>query len=380
MTADCPVLPAPDHDRSVAGPRIARSPWWSGPAFVALLVAVLAVPADAATPVIVTQAELTDVVEDVPVTGTVTSPRVASLSTEVAGLVQAILVDSGDHVRAGDTVVEIDRALARLRLDAARAATEQAREELADARRRLDDAERLVESRGIPQTEIFSRRSEVRADGATLRLREAEQALEQQRLARHTLKAPFDGVISRKLVEAGEWIAPGDEVVELVADAGLRVELRIPQAFFPRIDETARVDLRFDALPDRPVAMRLGEVVPVSDPTARTFILRAYPEADNLPLTPGMSASGTLRLATSRRGLTLTRDALLRHPDGRTTVWVIDEDGGDGTSVVERRVETGLAFDGRVVIEEGVTADMRVVVEGNESLRQGQAVSIKGER
>jgi membrane fusion protein, multidrug efflux system len=367
----------PDHRPQAS--RTALSPGRSGLLTVLLLGALVATPGWSATPVVVTRAEMADVIERVPVTGTVVAPRVARLSTEVAGLVERVMVDSGDRVRAGDTVVEIDHALARLRLDAATAATEQAREELADARRRLADAERLVESRGIPQTEIRSRESEARADGATLRLREAEQALERQRLERHAIKAPFDGVISRKLVESGEWIAPGDEMVELVADSDLRVELRVPQAFFPRIDATTRIDLRFDALPDREVAMRLGEIVPVSDPTARTFVLRAYLDEADLPLTPGMSASGMLRLATSRRGLTLTRDALLRHPDGRTTVWVIDE-GGDGTSVVERLVRPGLAFDGRVVIEEGVTADMRVVVEGNEALLQGQTVSIAGSR
>ena len=87
--------------------------------------------------------------------------------------------------------------LARLALDGASAATELAREELADARRRLADAERLVKSRGIPETEVEARRSEVRADSATLKLREAEQQREQQQQPRQ----PPQQLAARELVE-----------------------------------------------------------------------------------------------------------------------------------------------------------------------------------
>jgi multidrug efflux pump subunit AcrA (membrane-fusion protein) len=58
---------------------------------------------------------------------------------------------------------------------------------------------------------------------------------------------------------------------------------------------------------------------------------------------------------------------------------VVEGDGSTAT-VRERRVETGLAFDGRVAISSGLDAGTRVVVEGNESLQQGQQVSIRGER
>jgi RND family efflux transporter MFP subunit len=261
----------------------------------------------------------------------------------------------------------------------AAAAVELAREELADARRRLTDAERLVKSRGIPETEVEARRSEVRADAATLRLRETELQREQERLRRYTLAAPFAGVISRKLSETGEWVDPGDQVLELVADRGLRVDFPVPQRYFPRLDAATRVVVRFDSLAAQPVMARVGEVIPVSDPSARTFLVRVYPERPDLPLTPGMSASGTLALATGEQALVVSRDALLRHPDGRTTVWIVDGDG-EQASVSERQVRTGLAFNGQVVVHSGLDAGQRVVVEGNEALQQGQRVAVRAER
>lgn len=341
--------------------------------------AVGAAAAPTAPPVVIASTERRAVFEEVPISGTVSSPRVTQLSPEVAGLVQEVLVDAGDRVEAGAPLVRLDGTLAGLALEAAEAATAQASEELADARRRLADAERLVKSRGIAETELKTRRSEVRADAATLRLRQAEQRREAERLRRYELEAPFAGVISRKLTEAGEWVAPGDEVLELIADTGLRIDFRVPQGLFPRIRGDEGIEIRLDALPDRRLAARIGEIVPISDPSARTFLVRVYPQDENLPMTPGMSASATLRLGTGEQGVVVARDALLRHPDGRITVWVVQDQGSDIT-VSERQVQTGLSFDGRVVIHSGLEPDVRVVVEGNEALQQGQRVSVREAR
>jgi RND family efflux transporter MFP subunit len=316
------------------------------------------------------------IVEQVPVSGTVTSPRVARLSPEVAGHVSEVLVDTGDRVEAGTLLLQLDGTLAGLDGEAAEAATAQAREELADARRRLADAERLAESRGVPATEVEARRSEVRADIAEVNRRVAEQRLAEERLARHALGAPFSGVISRKSTESGEWVTPGDEVLELVADTGLRVDFQVPQAYFPRISAGTPIELGLDALPGRPIATAVTAVIPVSDPSARTFGIRVDLGQAPLPLTPGMSASGLLALNDGDTGVVVSRDALLRHPDGRVTVWVVEDDG-HAVHVTERRVETGPSFDGLVVIRRGLEAGTRVVVEGNEALRQGQAVAIR---
>ncbi|WP_227817057.1 efflux RND transporter periplasmic adaptor subunit [Nitrogeniibacter aestuarii] len=348
---------------------------------LAVLTMVASTPARAAGPsVVVGESRQQPVVEEVRVSGSVISPQSSRLSPQVAGRVARLMVDIGSRVSAGDVILELDAALVRIEGDAARAAAAQAREILADAQRREADGRRLVKSRTITATSYEALQSEVRANAAALRLREAEQRAADERLKQHVLRAPFAGVISAKLTEVGEWITPGTAAVSLVADEQLSVDLQVPQRYFPRLDRDVPVELHLPALDDRAVEASITAIVPVSDADARSFRMRVTPVENGLPLTPGMSASATLRLGSGREGVLVSRDALLRHPDGRVTVWVLEGAQDGEVKVSERVVKTGLSFDGLVEIRDGLTAGERVVVEGNESLRNAQTVTVAGAR
>ena len=328
------------------------------------------------TPVIVAPVEQAEVIEEVPLTGTVTSSREAGLSTEISGLIDSIEVDIGDRVAAGDVILRLKSALEDLVLEARRAEVEQARRELADARRRLADAERLGRSNTVSVNEINSLKAEVSIDSAELTRLQAGEKRQQLRLRQHALRAPFAGVISARRVEQGEWVNPGTPVVDLVSLEQSWIEFQAPQWVYRRLDAVARLKVAFGASPGERFEARIVSVVPVSDRDSRTFLIRARLLDDAPWLMPGASASATLHLLDSDQGVVIDRNALTRYPDGRITVWVID-DSGEQTRVTERRVSTGLGFDGRISISEGLSPGERVVVNGNEGLREGQNVTIR---
>jgi len=290
-------------------------------------------------------------------------------------LVETLEVEVGDHVTAGDVLLQLDDEIEAHRLTAAIATTRQAEAELADARRRNKDAQRLIKQNTISKNEIQLREAEVRIDEAALQRQTAEMKMQQATVQRYRLKAPFSGVISERLTEIGEWIDPGKPVLTLVAIDKLRVDFRVPQEFFVAIDEKTEVTVNLDALADRTFAGKIETVVPVSDPSARTFLIHVVmPDAD-IKMTPGMSVHGTLRLSAGKRGVVLSRDALFRYPDGRVTVWTVSQNK-DEAVVSEKRVRLGNSFNGQVSILEGINAGDVVVVQGNESLQEGQRVRI----
>ncbi len=328
-----------------------------------------------ATPVTVGTADLAPIIEEVPLTGTITSPRVAQLSTSVGGLVEKVYVEAGDRVESGAPLLNLDPELEEIALRSAQAASREAEAELADARRRLSDARR-VKTLGITEQEVRTLQAEVNIKQAAVERLQADARRQAALLERHELIAPFTGVVSRKLTEAGEWVEPGTAVFELVATDELRVDFRVSQEYYPRIGDHSTVQVQLDAVPGQRFQGRISAVVPVSDRNARTFIIRVILEDAAPPMISGMSAKGTLLLATGERGVVVSRDALVRYPDGRITVWLIDDSQGQST-VTQRRVSTGLAFSGQVEITQGLEPGTRVVLQGNEILQNGQAVNIR---
>ncbi|MFN3210043.1 MAG: efflux RND transporter periplasmic adaptor subunit [Roseovarius sp.] len=326
--------------------------------------------------VFVQTVEEVDIRETIPLAGTVASARVSALSAEIAGKVTRVDVDSGSHVESGETLVELDSALVRLSERQAAAAVREAEAELTDAQRRFGIAERLAGQSTLSENELRARRTEVEVDTAVLERLQAEREVQAYRLARHAITAPFPGAVARRLTEVGAWVEPGTAVVELVDMQNLRIDVPVPQEHFQRLSEGTEVSVRFDAIPDQSFAARFQSLVPVSETTARTFLARVVLTGDAPSLMPGMSAQVTFRLPTGEQHAVIPRDGLVRYPDGRTVVWVVEEDG-DVATVAEREVELGLAFDGMFQVRSGLSAGERVVVVGNETLSPGQPVRFK---
>lgn len=331
----------------------------------------------AEAPKVVTEkAREMEILHQVPLSGTVTSARVSRLSTEVSGQVESMRVDLGDHVKADEVLLALDSEIGQWEHQASQALTEQLRAELSDARRRYEDAQRLRKQNSIPENEIQLRQAEVQIRAAALKRQQAEEKKQQARIERYLLRAPFDGVISDKLTEVGEWIAPGTPVLELVALDTLYADFAVPQQYYRLINENSQITLTLDALAQQQFEGRIERVVPVNNPDARTFMLRVLFKQPDTYITPGMSVDGLLQLSSRVRGVVVSRDAVLRYPDGRVTVWVVNEED-DGFRVSEQIVTTGHGFNGLVEIREGIDAGDRLVVEGNEALQAGQQVRIE---
>ena len=310
-------------------------------------------------------------------TGTVTAAQAARLSVATSGLVTAIHVDAGSKVQAGDLLLELDPELAQLQLDSARAQAEQASTALNDARRRLEEAQRLIPQRSIAESVVRDIEAEVASDEAALHQAEADAAYREGVLLRHQLRAPFAGVVSKKLTETGEWINPGQEVFGLVAVDDVRLDFPVSEDYLTEIRPDAPVTFSLSSDPGQSYPGRVAAIVPVTDPGARTFLLRVLAKNPEQHIFPGMSVRATLKLATGRRGLVVPRDAIIRFPDGRVVVWVVDS-GEGGPTAREQPVATGLAFDSLIEIREGLHSGAVVVTTGNETLQNGQRVIFPG--
>lgn len=334
-----------------------------------------------AVPVKVVRPVVAPIVEELPLTGSVTTRRLSRLSPEVAGLVARLHVDEGDEVRQGDALLELDRVLAEIDRDSIAAQVSEALAKLKEAVRKKDEAAQLVEKKHIPPTVYEAALAMVEMDTAALQRLKKELRRQEEIIERHTISAPFDGVITQKLVEQGEWVKIDTPLLKLTEIGWLRVDVPVPQFYFNHVRLGTPVSLAFDAYPGQRFPAEVTMKVPMSNETARTFPVRIDLDNSNRLIAPGMSARVLFQLAgdAAERALLLSRDAVVRKPDGSASIWVIRTDG-EGMKARQVAVRTGRAYRGNIEITAGdVAAGDRVVVRGNEILRPGQLVEIREE-
>lgn len=309
-------------------------------------------------------------------TGNVTAERDAQLSPRLDGLVAEVLVDAGDRVSAGDVLLRQDDTLAGFALQRAEAARAEARTQLEEAERLRDEQEVLARDGRIPASSFKSQQAEARLAEAALQRLDVEVAEARERLRRHALVAPFDGVVSRRRVDPGEWLGTGAAALDLIAIDRVRIDVQVPQRYIATLEVGSPAEVRLDAMPEQTLEGRVQALVPVSDPDARTFLVRVLADQPSASILPGLSAQVTLRTAAAREQLRIPRDAIMRFPDDTAVAWVVTP-SDDGEPIARRRPLTlGATLGDEVVVREGLRAGEQVVVRGNERLRDGQRVEV----
>lgn len=305
--------------------------------------------------------------------GTITARHAADLSARVDGLIARVLVDAGSTVARGAPLLHLDDTLARLELEQAEAALLEATAALAEARRLDKEARRLHEQQHISTTEMASREAAVNLAEAVHAAARARRNTAAELVARHALPAPFAGVVRRRLVEVGEWVTRGTPVLELVALEPLEVEVMVPQERYGTLAPDQQVTVHPDARPGITVPARIEAVVPVSDSQSRAFLVRLLVTRGIEGVLPGTSASVEFHAAGGEDVLEVPRDAVLRHPDGGYSLFVVEN------SVARRRNVVISANRGdNVAVASGLEADALVIVRGNQALRDGQPVTVAG--
>ncbi|WP_298852839.1 efflux RND transporter periplasmic adaptor subunit [uncultured Aquimonas sp.] len=365
-----------DHDAAAAphGRRATCLRRWMG----SVLAVLWAATASAQSPALVELAtvERSPLRETLSLPGSLRAVNDAQLSPRIEGLIAKLEVDAGAQVKAGAPLLRLDDRLARLEVEALEAESAAAVASRDEAQRRVDEAAPLVAQRSLPQTELAARRAALAEAEAAVNAIRARLAAQREHLDRHVLRAPFAGVVAARLVDIGEWVTPSSPVLQLVDLDALRLEVQVPQERFAEIDGNTRVEIEPDTAPGTRIAARIEARVPVSGGSgARTFLLQIVPSDADAALLPGTSARAHLSLDRSA-AIGIPRDALLRHPDGGYSVYVAVE--AEGALRAQRRpLKLGRESGLRVEVLEGLREGEQVVVRGNESLQEGQAIQVR---
>ena len=329
-------------------------------------------------PVSVVEAKKGTVVEEVPLSGTVVSLRTSSISPKEQGYIENLLVDEGDEVKKGDPILYFDRQLSDIETTRVSAQLSEARARVKEFKRQRDEAKELMEKNHIASTSYEAAAAEVEINMAVVERLQSELSRQKLISERHTLYAPFDGVITEKMVEVGQWVDTNTAVFQLTELNPLRIEVPVPQFYFNQVNVGTSVKIKYDAIPAREFHAQVTTKVPVSNQNTRTFPVMIKVDNSDKFITPGMSARVFITISETdlEQSMLLPRDAIIQKPDGSKTVWAVEHKEGINT-VNPIDVKTGKSYLDQIEIILGdIKEGDQIVVKGNELLQDGQTVNI----
>lgn len=283
------------------------------------------------------------------------------VTTEVAGKVGELRIESGSNIRKGDVLLILDDEVDRATL-----VGRKADQRLAEVK--LQRAADLLPRRVVSQSEY----DEAKAQFEVAEARVAEQ---QAVIDKKTIRAPFTGLSGIRRVNLGEYLSPGAHIVSLQALDPIHVDYSLPEREFRQLDPGQKVRVKVDAYPGETFSGKLSALDADLNEGTRSIAVRATLPNPDGRLRPGMFAEVETLHAQEREVLTVPHTAISFNTYG-DFVFVIQE-GDEGQLIAERRqVTTGSIIDNQVEIRDGLQAGERVVSAGLIKLRDGQPIAV----
>src|SRR5690606_40885601 len=204
---------------------------------------------------------------------------------------------------------------------------------------------------------------------SNLKVQQAAAALAQARLDKMTIRAPFAGIAGLRSMSVGDYVDQGQDLAPLEAIDPLKVDFRVPEMYFSRVQVGQALTVRLDAMPGEEREGRVYAVSPLADAGGRSVLLRATVANPDARLRPGMFARVQLLFGTDQV-LAVPEAALA--PSGQSQYVFNVREG----RAHRAEVTLGERHDGKVEILTGVAAGDQVVVAGFQRLTDGAPVEV----
>ncbi|MBV8800779.1 MAG: efflux RND transporter periplasmic adaptor subunit [Alphaproteobacteria bacterium] len=311
----------------------------------------------------VAQARALRMAPKVTLPGTVVARSDSRLASEVEGRV-AWVAEVGTVVKAGDVVARIDRNVAGMQLASDKANVARLSAQLRFDRSQADRMNRLYDQSAIAKATRDQAQSTREMDEGALAQAQASMRKSEYQFNHSEVRAPFPGRVVARLINPGEYAAPGKEIVRLVDIDSIEVKAQSPIDSARFLREGMPVDVE---VAHRPLTAAVRAIVPVGDEASRTIEIRVALKAGQAFV--GDAAKVFVPAAAPRQVLAVPRDALVLREDNTYLFKV------DGKNVATRvAVETGTSDGSMVEVHGPVKPGERVIVRGAERLEAGQKV------
>ena len=337
--------------------------------------------------------------------GYVVARRKAVVSAKIQGKLSWLKGEEGTRVAENETIARLEDPDFRAAVDRskaavanAQAAVERAKADEAEARRQFGIADRLAaqdvgsrDARDAAQSRVNLATAAQSQALAALEQSKADLAFTQAQLENTNIRAPFTGVIVKKMAEVGESVAPIPPGVNISTSSGaivaladldtLEVEADVAESNVSQLSEAQPAQVTVEALPDKTFRAVLRQIIPTADRTKATVQVKVTILDKDRNLKPEMSARVTFLERKKDSGKTATMAA----PEISVPTTAIVTRGGksivfevrDGKAFL-REVTTAGEYRGQTMIKQGLGGDEVLVQSPPDTLKDGDLVRLKG--
>ena len=321
-------------------------------------------------PIDVRTVQRTQAIDHFMATGTLRAEKEAVISAEVAARVVRVNKDLGEQVKKGETIVLLDASAYSQQQSQAKAQFEGAKSTFSHAKKDFQRAKELHAKGLISDTEYEQLELARKNANANFKASLAQYKLASRNLREARIRAPFNGFISKRNVEVGTLVSPGQPVVTVVSKNRLKMTLGLSENRIARIVQDAQVQVEVPALDRRRFTGTVHRVGVASDSTTGSFPVEVLVEVTDTNLLPGMSARAYIVLQSFQDVLVVPNETVLNKDDGQV-VFVV-EDG----KAVEKAVGDLRSIGTQIIVGTGLEAGDALVVVGQTNLRDGAQVTI----
>jgi HlyD family secretion protein len=321
--------------------------------------------------------------------GYVVARRKAVVSSKIQGRLAELRVEEGSEVKKGEVLARLESNDYEASVERARASVQRAEADLAEQQRQLRLATELAKEDVLAEDQREAAASRVRIADADLAQAKADADFAEAQLQNTVIRAPFAGVVVKKMAEVGESVAPippgvnistsSGAIVALADLATLEVEADVAEANVAKVASGQPAEVTVEAIPNRRYKAVLRQVIPTADRTKATVMVKVTILDKDKDLKPEMSAKVTFlerekrdaKAGASEPVVLVPRPAVVTR-DGRSVVFVVRDGRAHARPVV-----LGTEREGNVIVEDGLAGGEVLVGRPPDDLKDGEAVRVR---
>ena len=309
----------------------------------------------------------------IPVSGSMRPVTVATVKSKLAAEITQVHVKEGERVSAGQLLVTLDTGDLKARLDALLASVAEARARLSLATKNQDTNQQLLAKNFISQNAVDATQSGVDVAQANVKAAEAQAAIASRAVADARVRAPFSGIVAKRMVNGGEKVSPDSPLLQIVDLSQMEIEAPVPVAEIALIKLGQDISFKVDGFDDRAFNGKVGRINPVAEPGTRAIsVFVTLPNAD-AALRGGMFATGKA-LITGGSAVNSLPGVAIHEEGGQSFVFTIKDGQLDRRPVSVGSKSGESEF---VEILEGLSVGTEVVAVRTDGLKQGAKAFVK---